>query len=178
MTDSPQRTPVRRRVAPSEPEQQGRRTYLWVGGILGVIGGVLFVAFAAGPILRYFFGEANVEPGGAYDIRGLRMEPLDGAIRESEPPVARLELEISLDADHDPFVHDAASWELELEDGVVVPAASAEPAGTIAGGETVTVVLEFTLPGAGEAALPELLRLEEPRTRFEVAHFFEPGGDE
>jgi hypothetical protein len=148
-----------------------------VGGVLGVIAGVLFVIFAAGPILRYFFGEANVEPGGASDIRGLRTEPLGGAIQESAPPVARLEIEISLDDDHDPFVHDATSWELELADGVIVPADSAEPSGTIAGGETVTVVLEFTLPG-GQEALPELLRLDDPRTRFEVEHFFESGGDE
>jgi hypothetical protein len=141
-----------------------------VGGGLGVAVGVVLAIFALGPVLRYFFGEANVEPGGAYDIRGLRIEPLDGEI-VSESGVAILSLEIHLSDSRDPFPLDASQWELEMEAGEPLAAASIEPAGQVEPGETVTVTLTFRL--SGDDRRPDLLRLSDPRIRFEAAHLFD-----
>jgi hypothetical protein len=141
-----------------------------VGGGLGVAVGVVLAIFALGPVLRYFFGEANVEPGGAYDIRGLRIEPLDGEVAAADG-VAILRLEIRLGADRDPFPLDPLQWELEMETGEPAPAGSIEPMGRVEPGETVTVTLTFPL--TGDDPRPDLLRLSDPRIRFEAAHLFD-----
>lgn len=165
MTEPPT---VRRRRLDQPEEQSVGRGCLVAGAVLGVIVGALVAFFGYPWVLRTFFAEEVVAPGGVFEgdakvLRLLRYE------RDEESRVLNVWLSVRTNKTWRPGPENFyLSVRGERHPVEALPPDPALPETTLEFqlGQERTLLLRFPLPNPD--AVPEAVRLAEPSIRFEL----------
>lgn len=157
--------PPRRRVpvAAEQSVREERRGFFRWAAILGVIIGIPLGVLGIPPLLNVFFDEPTVPVNGAYSEDGLTIWVESHEVDEGPSPAATVTLGLRT---AEPWAFDSAGVELELSEGDNVALESFAAPDVFEAGPQGTLVLRFSLAGAGEDAEPLAVRFPEPKVRF------------